>query len=278
MKPWYRCLLLFFCAMLTAADTPREPVLLKAADAKMSSGLRRFTASYFDEPFIGRWLVEKEAIDFENLDIEPGRYRMTVNIIPEGGGYLMVKIGESQPIRRPLQKIRGEVKPQGYKFGEVDIPARGLKLRLTGDNIVKPGLCQFFHIELVWLGPLSTKTVLRSPLEVLADKAKSKKALDDAKAAVVAAERLAATLKGTSWNWYTTIDFKGRDYPMQFGDDGTIDFSFKKKAVFKPVDGKTIDIFYNEEVFWRVRFSDDLKSFKADLETGAREPKSGKRL
>lgn len=270
-------LLILFWALGQAAEAPKEPIILRAKDAKMSAGLRRFGTTYFDEPFIGRWLSQKDAIDLEELAIEPGKYRMVVNLIPEGGGYLLVKVGDNLPVRRSLAKVKGESKPQDYKFGEIEISSRATKIRLTADNIVAPGLCQFFHLELTWLGPLPPKTQVKSPSELLLEKQKAVQMVREAQAAAQGAELLASRLKGTAWNWYTTIDFKGGAYPMQFGEDSTIDFSFKKNTPFKILDGKTIDIFYTPEIFWRCRFADDFKSFRADLEAGVREPKSGKR-
>jgi len=276
MRRWSLPLMLaFFGTAVYAADASKGPIMIAASEAKITPGLKRFATTYFDEPFIGHWLLTKEFIDFD-LDLEPGKYRLAASIIPEGGGYLLAKVGEAQPIRRPLQKVKGEAKPQLYKFGDIEVLTRGTRLRFLADNIVAPGLCQVFHIELIWVGPLSGKSPVKSPLEVQLEKEKAQKAMADVKAAAQGAELLAARLKGTSWNWYTTNNFKGAAYPMTFSEDGTISLPFNGKTPFKVVDGKTIDIFFKEEAFWRVRFSDDLRSFKSDLEYGLREPKSGR--
>ena len=158
-------------------------------------------------------------------------------------------------------------------MGEIEVPERGAVLRFTPDNAVPPGLCLFRQVELAWVGPLETKTQVKSPTEIRAEKDKAAKAAAD----VLAGAALIVSLKGTSWNWYGSSDFSGQAYPMSFNPDGTMSLPWNRTTRLKGVDAKTVDVFYGEKSFWRLQFSEDLKSFQSDLSVGMREPKSGRR-
>jgi hypothetical protein len=128
-------------------------------------------------------------------------------------------------------------------------------LGATGDRPVPPG-----------------ETQMKSPKEMQDEKEKVTNATP---AALRAA--LVASLKSTSWSWYGSGDFSGKSYPMSINANGTMSLPWDKNSQIKVVDGKTIDVFYGQKDFWRLQFSDDLKSFKSDLSVGMREPKSGRR-
>ncbi|MEY5005233.1 MAG: hypothetical protein RI969_321 [Verrucomicrobiota bacterium] len=251
---------------------PKDPVVLPLSVAKLTPGMKRFGAAGIEGSFVTRWMSSKETIDYV-LNVEPGRYRLTATYIPDGGGYLLAKIGEGTPVRRSIPKLKGPWKPQEMKMGEIEVPARGAVLRFLPDNAVAPGLCLFLQAELEWVGHLPEKSQVKSPTEIRAEKDKAAKAVADA----LAGAKLIATLKGTSWNWFASSDFSGQAFPMSFNPDGTMRLPWNGSTRLKGVDAKTIDAYYSETSFWRLRFSDDLKSFRSDLSVGMREPKSGQR-
>jgi len=258
-------------AVAAVAPANKAPVVLALSKAKTSPGLERVSYGGIEGMFVIGWLDPKATIDY-TLDVEPGRYRMVASIIPDGGGYLLARIGDSAPVRRSVPK-RGQFKPQDLKMGEIEVPERGALLRFSPDNPIPPGLCLFRQVELAWVGPLETKAQVKSPTEIRAEKDKAVKAAADA----LAGAALVASLKGTSWSWYGSDDFSGQAYPMSFNAEGTMGLPWNRNSLIKGVDGKTIDVFYSEKAFWRLQFSDDLKSFKSDLSVGMREPKSGRR-
>ena len=254
-----------------AAPASKDPVVLPLSKAKIPPGLQRVSYAGIDGSVVIHWVDPKDAIEYA-LDVEPGKYRMVASIIPDGGGYLLATIGDSAPIRRSVPK-RGLFKPQDLKMGEIEVPERGAVLRFTPDNAVPPGLCLFRQVELAWVGPLETKRQVKSPTEIRAEKDKAAKAAAD----VLAGAALIVSLKGTSWNWYGSSDFSGQAYPMSFNPDGTMSLPWNRTTRLKGVDAKTVDVFYGEKSFWRLQFSEDLKSFQSDLSVGMREPKSGRR-
>ena len=213
-------------------------------------------------------------VDYE-LKVEPGKYRLVVSLVPQGGGYLYAKIDDGQSVRRQVGKIRQAMyKPMEVKFGEIDVPKEGSHLRFTGDDISMPGLCLFFHAELTWVGHLPVSSKAKSPLQLAAEKEKAKKDAEAAKAA----QALADNLKGTTWTLFVmSNDLSGQSVPMVFGLDGSLSLFGDPNKTYKVVDGRTIDVFYGSpRAFSRFRFADDMGSFKADLEEGIRQPRSGK--
>lgn len=258
-------------AAAEVAPVSKAPVVLALSKAKTSPGLQRVSYSGIEGGVVIGWLDPKATIDY-TLDVEPGRYRMVASMIPDGGGYLLARIGDSAPVRRSVPK-RGQFKPQDLKMGEIEVPERGALLRFSPDNPIPPGLCLFRQVELTWVGPLETKAQVKSPTEIRAEKDKAAKAAAD----VLAGAALVASLKGTSWSWYASGDLSGQAYPMSFNANGTMSLPWNRNSQIKGIDGKTIDVFYSEKAFWRLQFSDDLKGFKSDLSAGMGEPKSGRR-
>lgn len=256
-----------------AANEPKEPVVLLPREAKLSPGLMIFMSSTMPGPYVGGWMDKSRYVDYE-LKVEPGKYRLAVKIVPQGGGYLSAKIDEGQAIRRQVVRPRQPIyTPIEIRYGEVDIPNPVARLRFAGDNINQPGLCLFFQAELTWVGPSTAVSRVKSPLEQAAEKERAAKEAAIAKSGDALADRL----KGTTWSFYVMSgEFTGQSVPMVFGLDGSLNFFGSNKA-FKAVDGRTIDIFYGAQgAFSRLRFSDDLGSFKADPEQGIRQPRSGR--
>ncbi len=249
----------------------KDPVVLPLSKAKIPPALQRVSYVGIDGTVVIRWADPKDAIEY-TLDVEPGRYRMVASLIPDGGGYLLARIGDAAPVRRSVPK-RGLFKPQDLKMGEIEVPERGAVLRFSPDNAMQPGLCLFRQVELTWVGPLEAKTQVKSPTEIRAEKDKAAKEAADA----LAGAALIVSLKGTSWSWFGSGDFSGQAYPMSFNPDGTMSLPWNRNTRLKGVDAKTVDVFYSEKSFWRLQFSGDLKTFTSDLSVGMREPKSGRR-
>lgn len=274
---------MFISALSEAANETRGPVVLLPREAKLSPGLMIFMSSTMPGPYVGGWMDKSRYLDYE-LKVEPGKYRLAVKVVPQGGGYLSARIDEGQALRRQVLRARQPIyTPIEIKYGEIDIPNAGARLRFTGDNINQPGLCLFFQAELTWVGPSTATARVKSPLEQAAEKERAVKEAAEkeraAKEAVVAksGDALADRLKGTTWSFYVMSgEFTGQFVPMVFGLDGSLNF-FGANKTFKAIDGRTIDIFYGAPgAFSRLRFSDDLGSFKADPEQGIRQPRSGR--
>jgi hypothetical protein len=264
---------MFSSALSEAANDAREPIVLVPRAAKLSPGLMTFVSSTMPGPYVGGWMDKSRYVDYE-LKVEPGKYRLVVKLVPQGGGYLSAKVDEGQALRRQVVRSRQPIyTPIEIKYGEIDIPKVGAHLRFTGDNINPPGLCLFFQAELTWVGPSSASARVKSPLEQAAEKERAAKAATAAKSADALADRL----KGTTWSFYVMSgEFTGQFVPMIFGLDGSLNF-FGSNKNFKAIDGQTIDIFYGAPgAFSRLRFADDLGSFKADPEQGIRQPRSGR--
>ena len=214
-------------------------------------------------------------IDFE-LKVEPGKYRMVVSLVPLASGYLLAKVDDGLSIRRSVS--RGAVysgKPQEFRFGEIDIQEGAAKLRFTGENISQPGLCYFHQVELFCVAPLPAASKAKSPLQL---KAEQEKALKEAEAAKMAQE-LRDNLKGTTWSFFYNHNFEGSSPMLVFSVDGNLSYSGGSGLSFKVIDPRTIDIFYSSSsgtAFSRLRFADDMGSFKSDLTEGIRQPRSGK--
>jgi hypothetical protein len=265
---------MFIFALSEAANETRAPIVLLPRDAKLSPGLMTFVSSTLPGPYVGGWMDKSRYVDYE-LKVEPGKYRLVVSLVPQGGGYLHAKIDDGQSVRRQVGKIRQAMyKPMEVKFGEIDIPKEGSHLRFTGDDIAMPGLCLFFQAELTWVAPLPVASKAKSPLQLAAEKEKAKKDAEAAKAG----QALADNLKGTTWTLFVmSNDFSGQSVPMVFGLDGRLSLFGDPNKSYKVVDGRTVDIFYGApRAFSRLRFADDMGSFKADLEEGIRQPRSGK--
>jgi hypothetical protein len=257
-----------------AANEPREPVVLLPREAKLSPGLMSFVSSTLPGPYVGGWMDKSRNIDY-TLKVEPGRYRLVVSIVPQGGGYLYAKVDEGQSVSRQVVKSRKPIyQPVEIKYGEVDIPNVGSHLRFTGDNINPPGLCLFFQAELTWVAPLPAASKAKSPLQLAAEKEKAAKEAASAKASQVLLDKL----KGTSWTMYVmSNDFSGQAVPMVFDAEGRLALFGGPSKSYKALDGRTLDIFYGApQAFSRLRFSEDLNSFKADLDEGIRQPRSGR--
>jgi len=261
-------------AFVEAANETREPVVLLPRQAKLSPGMMTFVSSTLPGPYVGGWMDKSRYVDYL-LKVEPGRYRLVVSIIPQGGGYLCARIDDGQLVRRQVTKSRKAMfSPIEIKFGEIDIPKEGSHLRFTGDDISMPGLCLFFQAELTWTAPLPSASRARSPLQVAAEKEKAQKEADTAKAG----QALADNLKGTTWTLFVmSNDFMGQAVPMVFGADGKLVLFGKPDMAYKVIDGRTLDIFYGAPgAFSRFRFADDMGSFQADVNEGIRQPRSGK--
>ena len=127
---------MFISALSEAANEPKGPVVLLPRDAKLSPGLMIFMSSTMPGPYVGGWMDKSRYVDYE-LKVEPGKYRLAVKLVPQGGGYLSAKIDEGQAIRRQVVRSRRPVyTPIEVKYGEVDIPNAGARLRFTGDKLV----------------------------------------------------------------------------------------------------------------------------------------------
>lgn len=261
-------------ASAQAANEVKQPIVLLPREARLSPGMTTFMSSTLPAPYVGGWMDKSRYIDFE-LKAEPGRYSLVVSIVPQGGGYLSAKVDDGQAVKRPVSKIREAMfKPIEVKFGEIDIPSMGSHLRFTGDNIALPGLCLFFQAKLTWVAPLPSSSKAKSPLQLAAEKEKAQKEAQ----AVMAAQALIDNLKGTTWTFYSMSDnFTGQTVPMVFGVDGKLRLYGNPDMTYKAVDGRTLDILYGAPgAFSRLRFADDMGSFKSDLEVGIRQPRSGR--
>ena len=271
-------LLWLFMSVFSAANAANEakpPIVLLPREAKLSPGMMTFVSSTLPGPYVGGWMDKSRSIDYE-LKVEPGRYRLVVSVVPQGGGYLYAKVDDGLAIRRQISRLRESIyKPLEIKFGEIDIPNVGAHLRFTGDNIAMPGLCLFFQAELTWVAPLPIASKAKSPLQLKAEK---EKALKEAEAAKMAQE-LRDNLKGTTWSFSYNHNFEGSGPILVFSVDGNLSYSGGSSLSFKVIDPRTIDIFYSSSsatAFSRLRFADDMGSFKSDLEEGIRQPRSGK--
>jgi hypothetical protein len=257
-----------------AANEAKPPVVLLPRQAKLSPGMMTFVSSTLPGPYVGGWMDKNRYVDYE-LKVEPGRYRLVASIVPQGGGYLYAKVDDGQPVRRQVTKMRKAIyNPIEIKFGEIDIPKEGSHLRFTGDDISMPGLCLFFQAELTWVAPLPAASKAKSPLQLAAEKEKAQKEAEAAKSG----QGLLDSLKGTTWTFYPMSDFfTGQSVPMEFGVDGKLMLFGKTDMAYKAIDGRTLDIFYGAPgAFSRLRFADDMESFKSDVEAGIRQPRSGK--
>lgn len=261
-------------ALAQAANEAKPPVILSPREAKLSPGLMTFVSSTLPGPYVGGWMDKGRYVDYE-LKVEPGRYRLVVSLVPQGGGYLHAKVDDGQSVRRQVPKIRQAMyKPMEIKFGEIDIPKEGSHLRFNGDDISMPGLCLFFQAELTWVSTLPVSSKAKSPLQLAAEREKAKKEAEAAKAG----QALADNLKGTTWTLFVmSNEFSGQSVPMVFGVDGRLSLFGDPNKSYKVVDGRTIDVMYGAtRAFSRFRFADDMGSFKADLEEGIRQPRSGR--
>jgi hypothetical protein len=267
--------LMLSSAFVLAADEPRKPVLLLAREAKTSSGLMRYSSSASSSIYIAGLVDKTGYIDFE-LKLEPGKYRLIVSIVPQGGGYLLAKVDDGQAVRRSVPKnLVYSSKPQELRFGEIEIPKDAAKLRFTGENISQPGIGNFYQAELLWVAPLPSSLQAKSPLQQLAEK---EKALKQAKLAKEAQE-LRDNLKGTTWSFCYNHNFEESGPTLVFGLDGNLSLSNSPGRSYKVVDSRTIDVLYSSSsgmAFSRLRFADDMGSFKSNLEEGIRQPRSGK--
>jgi hypothetical protein len=258
-----------------AANEAKPPVVLLPRQAKLSPGMMTFVSSTLPGPYVGGWMDKNRYVDYE-LKVEPGRYKLVASVVPQGGGYLYAKVDDGQPVRRQVAKMRKAIyNPIEIKFGEIDIPKVGSHLRFTGDDISMPGLCLFFQAELTWVAPLPAASKAKSPLQLAAEKEKAQKEAEAAKMA----QELRDNLKGTTWSFYYNHNFEGSGPMLVFSVDGNLSYSGGPSLSFKVVDPRTIDIFYSSSsgtAFSRLRFSDDMGSFKSDLTEGIRQQRSGK--
>ena len=270
----FLCTLLVF-TVVQAASEPKKPVLLQGKDAKIPNGMQRFAATGYGGISIAGLADKTGYIDFE-LKLEPGKYRLVVSMVPQGGGYLLAKVDDGQVVRRSVPKsMVYSYKPQELRFGEIEIPKDAAKLRFTGENIAQPGIGYFYQAELLWVAPLPSASQVKSPLHQLAEKEKALKMAQLAKEA----QELRDNLKGTTWSFCMNHDFEGSSSTLVFGTDGNLSFYGMAARSFKVIDSRTIDVFYGSgTAFSRLRFADDMGSFKSDLEEGVRQPRSGRLL
>lgn len=286
---WATALLVFVSAQ--AAGDPKKPIVLLARDAKTAVGMPRFVSSSYSGLYIGGMVDKASYIDFD-LKLEPGKYRLVVSIVPQGGGYLIAKVDDGPAVRRSVPKtLAYSYKPQEFRFGEIEIPKDATRLRFTGENIPQPGpgLCNFYQVELLFVSPLPSGPQAKSPLQLLAEKEKALKLEKAAKES----QELRDNLKGTTWSFCYNHDFEGSGPTLVFGTDGNLSFMGGSSRSFKVVDAHTIDIVYGTSyvssstsgpvpssvmAFSRLRFADDMGSFKSDLTEGIRQPRSGRLL
>jgi hypothetical protein len=282
---WSLLLLLFLSAQVSGEI--KKSVVLQARDARTANGMGRGSSSAYAGIFISGMIDKNSFIDFD-LKVEPGKYRLVVSIVPQGGGYLIAKVDDGPSVRRLIPKSTVySSKPKEFRFDEIEIAKDASRLRFTGENIAQPGIGYFYEVELVYVSPLPTGPQAKSPLQVLAEK---EKALKQAKAAKEAQE-LRDNLKGTTWTFCYNHDFEGSNSTLVFGTDGNLSFMGGANHAFKVVDARTIDIFYGTSytynssfgpssvaAFSRLRFADDMGSFKSDLAEGIHQPRSGRLL
>jgi hypothetical protein len=272
-------LLWFFVSVFSAANAANEvkpPIVLRTREAKLSPGMMTFVSSTLPGPYVGGWTDKSRSIDYE-LKVEPGRYRLVVSVVPQGGGYLYATVDDGLAIRKQISKLRESMyKPIEIKFGEIDIPKAGSHLRFTGDNITMPGLCLFFQAELTWVAPLTAASKAKSPLQLQAEREKELKDAEVAKRA----QALRDNLKGTTWSFCHNHNFEeSGSTTLVFSLDGNLSYANSPGRSYKVVDSRTIDILYSSSsgmAFSRLRFADDMGSFKSNLEEGIRQPRSGK--
>lgn len=269
--------LMLSLAFVRAADEPKKPILLLSRDAKISSNLTRYSSTGTGGVSIGGLVDKTGFIDFE-LNVEPGKYRLNVSLRPlGGGGYLLAKVGDGPTVRRSVPKGVYSDKPQEFRFTEIEIPKDATKLRFSGENISQPGIGYFNHAELIWVASLPALSKAKSPLQLAAEK---EKALKEAEAAKQAQE-LRDNLKGTTWSFCYNHNFEEYRTTLVFDIDGNLGFSGSPGRSYKVVDSRTIDIIYSSSsgmAFSRLRFADDMGSFKSNLEEGIRQPRSGRLL
>lgn len=278
--------LLLFLAVQVSGET-KKPVVLQAREARTASGMGRVSSTAFAGIFIAGMIDKNSYIDFD-LKVEPGKYRLVVSMVPQGGGYLIAKVDDGPSVRRLIPKSANySFKPKEFRFDEIEIAKDASKLRFTGENIAQPGIGYFYQVELVYVSALPTGPQAKSPLQVLAEK---EKALKQAQAAKEAQE-LRDNLRGTTWSFCYNHDFEGSSSTLVFGTDGNLSFMGGSNRAFKVVDARTIDIFYGSSysysssfgpssvaAFSRLRFADDMGSFKSDLAEGIHQPRSGRLL
>ena len=285
ISTWVLALSVFASAQ--AAGDAKKPIVLQARDARTSGGMGRGSSSAYAGMFISGMIDKTSFIDFD-LKVEPGKYKLIVSVVPQGGGYLIAQVDDGKAVRRLIPKSTVySFKPKEFRFDEVEIPKDASKLRFTGENIAQPGIGYFYQVELVYVSPLPTGPQAKSPLQVLAEKEKALKQAQIAKEA----QELRDNLKGTTWSFCYNHVFEGSSSTLVFGADGNLSFMGGSNRSFKVVDGRTIDIFYGTSytyssnfgpssvaAFSRIRFAEDMGSFKSDLTEGIRQPRSGRLL
>jgi hypothetical protein len=280
-------LAVFFFATAQAAGDPKKPIVLQAREARTSNGMMRGSTSAYAGLYISGMIDKTSYIEFD-LKLEPGKYRLVVSITPQGGGYLIAQVDDGPTARRFVAKSVGySYKPKEFRFDEIEISKGASRLRFTGENIAQPGLGNFYQVELIFVSPLPSGPQATSPLQRLAEKEKALKQAQLAKEE----QELRENLKGTTWSFCYNHDFEGSGATLVFGTDGNLSFMGGSSRSFKVVDARTIDIVYGTGYsyspiggtapspvvsFSRLRFADDMGSFKSDLTEGIRMPRSGK--
>ena len=239
--------------------------------------MMRVSSSTYAGLFISGMIDKTSFIDFD-LKVEPGKYKLIVSVVPQGGGYLIAQVDDGKAVRRLIPKsVVYSFKPKEFRFDEIEIPKDASKLRFTGENIAQPGIGYFYQVELVFVSPLPTGPQAKSPLQVLAEKEKALKQAQIAKEA----QELRDNLKGTTWSFCYNHNFEEYRTTLVFDIDGNLGFSGSPGRSYKVVDSRTIDIIYSSSsgmAFSRLRFADDMGSFKSNLEEGIRQPRSGRLL
>ncbi len=282
---WALALLVYASAQ--AAGDPKNPIVLQARDARTANGMMRGSTSAYAGIFISGMIDKSSYIEFD-LNVDPGKYRLIVSIVPQGGGYLIAKIDDSPAVRRLIPKSSAySSKPKDFRFDEIEIAKVESKLRFTCENVAQPGIGYFYQIELVFVSPLPTGPQAKSPLQVLADKEKAQKQAKITKEV----QELRDNLKGTTWSFCYNHNFDGSSSTLVFGADGNLSVMGGPNQSFQVVDARTIDVVVGTsyssssgfgppsasvKVFSRLRFADDMGSFKSDLTEGIRQPRSGK--
>lgn len=280
-------LILIVTSSAQAANETKKPLVLQAREARTASGMGRGSSSAYAGQFIAGMIDKTSYIEFD-LKVEPGKYRLVVSIVPQGGGYLIARVDDGPSVRRLIPKSTTySYKPKEFRFDEVEIGKDAAKLRFTGENIAQPGIGYFYEVELVYVSPLPTGPQAKSPLQKLAEKEKAQKQAQIAKEA----QELSENLAGTTWSFTYNHDFEGSNSTLVFGTNGNLSYMGGSNLSFKVVDARTIDIFYGTSysysssfgpssvaAFSRLRFADDMGSFKSDLTEGIRQPRSGRLL
>ena len=269
-------LIAFFAVTFAATEPPKDSALFGVNDGRKSSELKVVALvdkKIFPDPWITGWSDGQSIVYSPGL--VPGRYRVSAFILPQGAGSLTVKAGDGPLNRRPIPVSRGAYKSHELKMGEVDIYEPEAQLILACENSSRtPVGFGLIRVQMTKVGPPSPRSAVKSPLEATA----ARKASEKIEAAEKEAASLRARLVGSKWSWHASHDFSGQAYPMTIHGEDELSLPWNPSTPYKVIDGRTIDVYFSTTSFWRLKLSDDLRSFKTDMAVGMKQPKSGKLL